>query len=733
MKKKVTITTIVGLILMVGGLVLLALMGDFIPVGSGKLYESAQIFGSIGDLFGAQFTNMQLMTFVNLGLCGVLLLLYIIHIICYARKHHGVSVLVTLAGLLAIASLFATITVACVPGYTGGAIKGVHGAASGAAGQFGIITLACTAIGAQQWLALVFFIGPALALIGLILVFVGLVCDFRLLGDLEAPKAKAAVDDEIVVVHDEDLESEAAAEEAEAALKEGGYQERHNVSAPLPTMPAPAGIQGPLLVQYINTYAPAGEAAHTAPAPAPERKPNAVPLGEIQGAITGEKPLSADDIRKIIKEELGENKDQPVIVNVPAQPKEEGPKGLSAEDVRAIFSEELGRYLTSDAAEEEPQEDEILVEEDSAPALSADDIRAIIAAELAKATAPKEEEKPADVRDVVREELAAHAAKLEEAAKAKEAEEAAEKARQEELEKARREAAEEAKKEVQKPLSAEDIRAIIAAELAKKEPEPEPKKDELSIETLRDIIREELKEVAPVKEEKVPPVTVVVKESDIVRPEPKKEEPKEEQLLPTVNIIVKSAEPKKEEPAPAPAPEPEPEPEPEPAPAPVPEPEVVRVVGATNPELPPHDKIIRIPFQTRMLSAEKELKDDYNELKSEILSYGVKSRVSNSGDTFRLHKVTFVKITIAGKGLKLYFALDPKDYANSTLPVLDAGHKGVYRDIPLVFKVKSDLSLRRAKQLIADVMEKNGLEQGKIEPHDWASELSEAADEGDDD
>ena len=182
------------------------------------------------------------------------------------------------------------------------------------------------------------------------------------------------------------------------------------------------------------------------------------------------------------------------------------------------------------------------------------------------------------------------------------------------------------------------------------------------------------------------------------------------------------------EPEAAPAPEPEPAAEPEPAPAPAP-----RAVGEVNPDLPPHDKIIRIPFPTRMLDAEKDLKDDYNELKSEILSYGVKSRVSNTGDTFRLHKVTFVKITIAGKGLKLYFALDPKDYENSTLPIQDAGHKGVYRDIPLVFKVKSELSLRRAKQLITDVMEKNGLEQGKIEPHDWVEDLKEFHDSDDSD
>ncbi len=70
-------------------------------------------------------------------------------------------------------------------------------------------------------------------------------------------------------------------------------------------------------------------------------------------------------------------------------------------------------------------------------------------------------------------------------------------------------------------------------------------------------------------------------------------------------------------------------------------------------------------------------------------------------------------------------AILTKDYENSTLPIQDAGHKGVYRDIPLVFKVKSDLSLRRAKQLIADVMEKNGLEQGKIEPHNWAADLKD--------
>ena len=47
MKKKVAITTIVGLILMLGGLVLLTLMGDWFAIGSGKLYTSQQIFTNL--------------------------------------------------------------------------------------------------------------------------------------------------------------------------------------------------------------------------------------------------------------------------------------------------------------------------------------------------------------------------------------------------------------------------------------------------------------------------------------------------------------------------------------------------------------------------------------------------------------------------------------------------------------------------------------------------------------
>lgn len=190
----------------------------------------------------------------------------------------------------------------------------------------------------------------------------------------------------------------------------------------------------------------------------------------------------------------------------------------------------------------------------------------------------------------------------------------------------------------------------------------------------------------------------------------------------------KKPEPVKEEPKPEPAPEPvKEEPKPEPAPAPVvevkPEPVPLFTKKPEEPGKPEAPKYERISFAERLLKSDKELHDLYNELKNEILSYGVKSRISAVGDTFRLHKKMYVRITVAGKSLKLYFALDPKDYEGSTIPVQDASNKEMYAEIPLVFKVKSGLSVRRCKELIQAVMEKDNLEQGEIGKVNWIKEL----------
>ena len=132
----------------------------------------------------------------------------------------------------------------------------------------------------------------------------------------------------------------------------------------------------------------------------------------------------------------------------------------------------------------------------------------------------------------------------------------------------------------------------------------------------------------------------------------------------------------------------------------------------------------RIPFADKMVKADKDLQDKYNELKNEILSYGVNSRVSIACDTFRLHRKAYVKINIVGKMLKVYFALKPKDFEGSPIPVMDASDKVEYEEVPALLKVKSNLSVKRAKELVKLTMEADGLTQeGAPEEHNWIKDL----------
>lgn len=129
-------------------------------------------------------------------------------------------------------------------------------------------------------------------------------------------------------------------------------------------------------------------------------------------------------------------------------------------------------------------------------------------------------------------------------------------------------------------------------------------------------------------------------------------------------------------------------------------------------------------FSERVVASEADIKLAYNEIKNLLVSYGLKDRISASGDTFRLHKVTYCKVTMGGSHLKIYLALDPKNYSGSALPISDASNKDAYKEIPLVFRVKSDLSLRRARDLITDMMRNHNVEQLMEVPNvDYVAEM----------
>ena len=168
-----------------------------------------------------------------------------------------------------------------------------------------------------------------------------------------------------------------------------------------------------------------------------------------------------------------------------------------------------------------------------------------------------------------------------------------------------------------------------------------------------------------------------------------------------------------EEPAPAPAPQPEPEPEPEPEE----EPEEEEEDEEEEEEAPvvegPEGLVIkgkrkRKPFETRLRNSEFDLRHKYYDLRDYIKWYGLRNRVSIPGDTFSYKRQRYAFVTIVGKHLRIYLQLDPKDYAESTIPVEQAEAKK-YEDLPCLLRIKSDLAYRRAKKLVDDLMAKIGM------------------------
>jgi hypothetical protein len=112
----------------------------------------------------------------------------------------------------------------------------------------------------------------------------------------------------------------------------------------------------------------------------------------------------------------------------------------------------------------------------------------------------------------------------------------------------------------------------------------------------------------------------------------------------------------------------------------------------------------RVPFLTKLANSNEKLQSQYAEIKELMLSYKTHERASIPCDTYSKHRLVYLKAEVYGKHLNLALRLNPKDYANSTIPTKDVSDKKIYVETPLMVQVRSDLSLRRAKKLIVDMM-----------------------------
>lgn len=112
-----------------------------------------------------------------------------------------------------------------------------------------------------------------------------------------------------------------------------------------------------------------------------------------------------------------------------------------------------------------------------------------------------------------------------------------------------------------------------------------------------------------------------------------------------------------------------------------------------------------LTFDEKLRKASKETKARFKDIRAYFESLGFKASRTKFGETFVYKNVKYAQITTMGKnGLKIYYKLNFKDYENTTIPVEDLSSKKKYERLPVLFRVKSDLSVKRAKKLMDDVM-----------------------------
>ena len=124
-------------------------------------------------------------------------------------------------------------------------------------------------------------------------------------------------------------------------------------------------------------------------------------------------------------------------------------------------------------------------------------------------------------------------------------------------------------------------------------------------------------------------------------------------------------------------------------------------------------KYVNKSFAQKMLLADEVIKDRYDQLKNYALRFKkLKSRISKKFDSINKGRLQFVKLSVAGKTLKLYLNMDisttdPKFHCK------DMRDKKTYEPVPVLLRIKSGRAVKYAKILIDQCAELYGLKENK--------------------
>ena len=222
------------------------------------------------------------------------------------------------------------------------------------------------------------------------------------------------------------------------------------------------------------------------------------------------------------------------------------------------------------------------------------------------------------------------------------------------------------------------VALVITVVVALKSKKKEQQKEETVTEKTAEPVEEEqqVEEVEPVVEEQ----SVVEEDQPVAEEEPQHEEPVK--VVEEVQPVAEQAQPAEE-------------------------PRDTEVVKRGKVQIR-YDK----SQAAKLMQSDAVVKNYYDIIKNELLSYkGVKCRLSWKHETFRKGRVCVAKLKVRGKHLRLLLPLNPNDYIDTKYKVKDLSDKKAHADTPCGYSIKNDRRSVYAKDLIATVMQANGVEK----------------------
>ena len=116
-------------------------------------------------------------------------------------------------------------------------------------------------------------------------------------------------------------------------------------------------------------------------------------------------------------------------------------------------------------------------------------------------------------------------------------------------------------------------------------------------------------------------------------------------------------------------------------------------------------------FTAKLIQTSKDNQDFYSILKNHLLAYdGVKSRTSWSFDAFHKGRINLSRITIKGKTLNIYLAIDPKKFVDSKYHYLDCSSIKKFEDTPMRLTVRNYLNVKYVSELIDLMMQEKSID-----------------------